>query len=157
LSYKWWDSNPTLRNPKHCYAVGWVHQPTNLKSTLQNAIFFVVFCDDRLQSNMANYKRIFLDGYSYFITVVTYERRPILIDNIDFLRESFRQTKKYYHFYINEIIIMPDHFHMIITPSNATDYPKIIKSIKYGFTKLYQCDAGISQSLSRKKDGMQPV
>lgn len=106
---------------------------------------------------MANYKRMFLDGYSYFITVVTYERRPILIDNIDVLRESFRQTKKYYHFDINEIIIMPDHFHMIITPSNATDYPKIIKSIKYGFTKLYQCDAGISQSLSREKDGMQPV
>ncbi|MDD3591472.1 MAG: transposase, partial [Sulfurovum sp.] len=76
---------------------------------------------------MANYKRMFLDGYSYFITVVTYERRPILIDNIDLLRESFRQTKKYYHFDINEIIIMPDHFHMIITPSNATDYPKIIK------------------------------
>jgi len=36
---------------------------------------------------MANYKRIFIDGYSYFITILTHQRNPILIANIDLLRE----------------------------------------------------------------------
>ena len=45
---------------------------------------------------MANYKRIFLDGYSYFITVVTHQRNPILIDNIELLRGAFKESKNYF-------------------------------------------------------------
>ena len=29
------------------------------------------------------YRRIFLDGYSYYITMVTHQRNPILIENIE--------------------------------------------------------------------------
>ena len=75
---------------------------------------------------MANYKRIFMDGYSYFITVITHERNPILIENIDLLRESFSVSKIKYRYRIDAIVIMPDHFHMIITPQNAEEYPHII-------------------------------
>ena len=42
---------------------------------------------------MANYKHIFEDGYSYFITIVTHKRNPILIENIELLREGFRVSK----------------------------------------------------------------
>jgi len=105
---------------------------------------------------MANYKRIFLDGYSYFITVVTHGRNPILIENISLLRESFRESKKYYSYYIDAIIILPDHFHMIITPVNSSDYPHIIKAIKYNFTKSYQHDT-LEQSASREKRKMRAV
>ncbi|MDY0195173.1 MAG: transposase [Sulfurovaceae bacterium] len=106
---------------------------------------------------MANYRRIFLDGYSYFITVVTHGRKPILIEHIDLLRESFRESKRYYSYSIGAISVMPDHFHMIITPHNAKDYPKIIKSIKYNFTKRYQSEDDVLQSFSRYKRKMQPI
>lgn len=106
---------------------------------------------------MANYTRMYLDGYSYFITVVTHQREPILVEEIDLLRQSFQETKRYYRFSIDAITVLPDHFHMIITPEDVKEYPRIIQSIKYNFTTRYQCIDEIFQSMSRDKDKMQPV
>ena len=55
---------------------------------------------------MANYKRIFLDGYSYYLTIVTHQRNPILIDNIELLRESFKVSKKKYIYTIDAIVVL---------------------------------------------------
>ena len=108
---------------------------------------------------MANYKRIFLDGYSYFITVVTHSRSPILLENMELLRDAFRESKLKYNYRIEAIIILPDHFHMIISPQNAKEYPKIISSIKRYFTR--HCDPkyyeSVEQSDSRIKRGLKPV
>jgi len=106
---------------------------------------------------MANYKRLFLSGYSYFITIVTHQRKPILIDNIELLREGFRESKRFFDYKIDAIVILPDHLHMIITPKNAMDYPKIIKSIKYNFSKNYTPIEYVEQSQSREKRGLKAV
>jgi len=82
---------------------------------------------------MANYKRLFLAGHSYYLTVVTYRRKPLLVEHIELLRESFRESKRYYCYEINAIVVLPDHIHMIITPEISTDYPKIVRAIKYNF------------------------
>ena len=104
---------------------------------------------------MADYKRLFLEGYSYYITIVTHRRNPILVDNIEVLRESFRESKRYYQYSIDAIVILPDHLHMIITPKNSMDYPKIIRAIKYNFSiKITQ---ELEQSTSRHKKGMNPL
>jgi len=111
------------------------------------------------QYTMSNYKRIFLDGYSYYITIVTHERNPILLHNISLLRESFRYAKTKFKFCIDEIVILPDHLHMIITVTDAKEYPKIISSIKRYFSQ--RCDARftkhILQSHSRAKQGYNSV
>jgi len=108
---------------------------------------------------MSNYKRIFLDGYSYYITIVTYERNPILLQHIDLLRESFAYAKTKFDFSLNEIVILPDHFHMIINVTEAKMYPKIISSIKRYFSQ--RCDTSYTkhllQSHSRTKQGYNPV
>jgi len=83
---------------------------------------------------MSNYKRIYLEQHSYYLTVVTHNRNPILIDNIELLRDSFRRSKKRYDYVINAIVILPDHIHMIITPKNPKEYSKIIALIKRSFT-----------------------
>ena len=83
---------------------------------------------------MSNYKRIYLENYSYYLTVVTQNRKPILIDNIELLRDSFRRSKRKYNYVINAIVILPDHIHMIITPKNPKEYSKIIAHIKRSFT-----------------------
>ncbi|UFH58073.1 REP-associated tyrosine transposase [Sulfurovum mangrovi] len=79
------------------------------------------------------YRRIYQDGFSYFITMVTYKRKPILIENINLLRDSFERSKQHYDYHIDAIVILPDHIHMIITPKNAQEYSKIIAHIKRSF------------------------
>ncbi len=79
------------------------------------------------------YRRIFADGHSYFLTLVTHERKPILIDNIEHLRYAFGYSKKNYDYRIDAIVVLPDHIHMIITPKIAKAYPKIISNIKRAF------------------------
>ena len=79
------------------------------------------------------YRRIFADGYSYYLTLVTHRRKPILIEHIDLLRYAFKLSKKKYRYKIDAIVILPDHIHMIITPSEATDYSKIVSAIKRSF------------------------
>jgi putative transposase len=104
---------------------------------------------------MADYKRLFLEGHSYFITIVTHKRNPLLIDNIEALRESFRESKRHYVYSIDAIVILPDHLHMIITPKQAYDYPKIIRAIKYNFSIKVNTDE--TQSIAREKKGLNPV
>ena len=105
------------------------------------------------------YKRLFLDGHDYFITVVTHDRNPILIDNIELLRESFKYAKTKFVFDIDAIVILPDHLHMIIKVETAEDYPKIISTIKSYFSK--HCDpefyGHLVQSQSRIKQNYKPV
>jgi len=97
---------------------------------------------------LANYRRVFEDGYGIFITVVTYNRVPILIDNINILKKSFELSKQRYNYSIDAIVILPDHFHMIIKPQNAKDYPKIVSHIKRSF--IYGLDRNLTQKLKSK-------
>jgi len=80
-----------------------------------------------------NYTRLYLDNYSYFITMVTHRRKPILVENIGLLRDAFRRSKQRYSYTIDAIVILPDHLHMIITPEIAKEYSKIITHIKRSF------------------------
>jgi len=102
-----------------------------------------------------NYRRVFAQGHSYFITMVTQNRNPLLIDNIDLLRDAFRRSKERYSYTIDAIVILPDHLHMIITPQNHTEYPKIITHIKrsfvYGLDKTIQDEAKMHLTSSKYK------
>ena len=79
------------------------------------------------------YRRIFENGYSYFLTLVTHERKPILIEHIEDLRQAFVYSKRNYEYKIDAIVVLPDHLHMIIRPKRADEYPKIISNIKRAF------------------------
>jgi len=104
-----------------------------------------------------NYKRIYLDGYSYYLTLVTHERKPLLVDNIALLREAFKRSKQKYVYSIEAIVVLPDHLHMIITPQNARDYSKIIHHIKrsfvYGLDKQIKRQAKYELSDAKYKRG----
>ena len=83
-----------------------------------------------------NYKRLFIPNSLIFITVVTKNRKQILIDNIEYLKTAFKLTIQKYSFDIIAIIINKDHFHTIIKPQDINAYPKIIGNIKRTFTKI---------------------
>ena len=79
------------------------------------------------------YRRIYLDSYSYYLTLVTQGRKPLLVENIEVLRTAFKLSKKKYAYEIEGIVVLPDHLHMIIRPKVATEYSKIIRHIKRSF------------------------
>ncbi len=57
------------------------------------------------------YRRAKSPGSSYFFTLVTHNRCPILCEpeNIDLLRDSFKRVLEQHPFIIEAIAILPDH------------------------------------------------
>ncbi|MEE9423958.1 MAG: hypothetical protein V3V18_03145 [Methylococcales bacterium] len=60
---------------------------------------------------MTRYRRATIAGGTYFFTVNCAERygNHLLTDNVDLLRQSFRKVKTNHPFYINAIVILPEH------------------------------------------------
>ena len=81
-----------------------------------------------------NYRRLFIPNAIIFITFVTFERKEILLSNIDLLRKAFIQTKQKYKFDIIAICVLKNHVHMLIKPDNINEYPFIIRNIKREFS-----------------------
>ncbi len=96
-----------------------------------------------------NYRRVYADGYSYFLTVVTCRRAPLLVDNIELLRQAFALSKSRYDYKIDAITVLPDHFHMIMTPEFTDEYPKIISHIKRSFTYALTVGRSVPTSTSK--------
>ena len=90
------------------------------------------------------YRRAFVEGGSYFFTVVTAQRRPILATEqaIEDLRSAFRNVRARRPFEIDAIVVLPDHLHCIWTlPPDDSDFATRWRLVKTWFTK--NCDAGI--------------
>jgi len=87
------------------------------------------------------YRRIFADGYSYYLTLVTQGRKPLLVKNIELLRDAFRRSKQKYDYTIDAIVVLPEHLHMIVTPKISKDYSNIVRHIKRSF--VYGLDESV--------------
>jgi len=84
-----------------------------------------------------NYRRVFIQNSYVHIIILSYERNPIFIKNIKLLRQAFKNAKNYFSFDITAISVLPDHIHFILKPADINEYPRIITSIKYYFSKNY--------------------
>lgn len=84
---------------------------------------------------MSEYKRLKLPHHPVFITIVTFNRNPILINNVQLLRESFKKAKQKHNFEIFASVILPDHMHLILNLDDSSDYSSIISLIKTNFSK----------------------
>ncbi|MEK6759262.1 MAG: transposase [Deltaproteobacteria bacterium] len=75
---------------------------------------------------------------TYFFTVVTYKRQPILChdDSIKALREAISEARARRPFEIKAWVLLPDHLHCIWElPEGDSDYSVRWGLIKKGFTK----------------------
>jgi len=86
---------------------------------------------------MSNIRRYYEEGYTYFITVVTHKRKPIIIENIDLIRGAFKTASQLYKFEITAWVFLPDHLHAIIHPDGNT-LSEIIRRFKQKFSGLYR-------------------
>jgi putative transposase len=84
---------------------------------------------------MVGYRRNFVLGGSFFFTINLADRRlRLLTENIDVLRNAFRETRAAHPFTIAAIVVPPDHLHAIwILPDNDSDYATRWRLIKSGF------------------------
>jgi putative transposase len=107
---------------------------------------------------MPEYRRSFLQGGSFFFTVVTYHRLPILTNLAarDLLHEALSHVQQKLSFEIVAICLLPDHIHCIWTlPEGDSDYSLRWKEVKRLFTQGYlaQIGPGEPRNASRQNHG----
>ena len=89
---------------------------------------------------MTNYRRNYVPGGTFFFTVVTHQRRPILTSALarSSLRAAFRAVRARRPFEIDAIVLLPDHLHCIWTlPGGDTDYSTRWRQTKSLFSKRW--------------------
>ena len=86
---------------------------------------------------MSILRRYHREGNIYFITSVTYERKPVLVDNIDLLWTGFGAVNDKSAFNMMAWVILPDHFHIVIDPKQH-DISNILQRIKMSFAALWR-------------------
>jgi putative transposase len=100
---------------------------------------------------MADYRRYFVAGGTFFFTIVTYQRRPIFFDdkNVDLLRTVVADVRRELPFEINAAVVLPDHLHFIWSlPPGDANFSKRIGRMKASFTKLLRGSNALPATLS---------
>lgn len=105
---------------------------------------------------MTNYRRARFCGGYYFFTVVTYNRRRFLVDDLAraCLRAAWRQVRETRPFEVVALCLLPEHLHCVWRlPEKDDDYSLRWMLIKKGFTRRYLKGGGreAGQSVSREK------
>jgi putative transposase len=73
---------------------------------------------------------------TFFVTSITNGRRSILQSRkmaglfMDVLQENRKKSR----FLLHEFVVMPDHFHLLITPATDVSMEKAVQFIKGGFS-----------------------
>lgn len=86
---------------------------------------------------MSNYRRNFEPGGTYFFTVVSYARRPILTSNHGrkFLRQAIQDVCERHPFTLIATVLLPDHWHLLMElPRGEDRYSLRLQQIKAKFS-----------------------
>lgn len=96
-----------------------------------------------------NIRRYYVPNAIYFLTVVTYKRKPIFVDetNLDLFMQTLRTVKDIHPFSMLAYAFLPDHFHFLIKPDVSTNVTKILHSARRNFTVNLKKEKGIVQQL----------
>jgi putative transposase len=106
-----------------------------------------------------HYRRVYIEGGSYFFTVITERRRKIFSDddNVKRLRAAFKTVMQKRPFMIDAAVVLPDHLHFIWTlPEHDSDYSTRWRLIKTAFTKQLP-DKFTVQNANRKNKKQQEI
>ena len=103
---------------------------------------------------MPNYRRLYIPGGTYFLTIVTYCRRPLFKspDNIDLLRTCIAKVQKQQPFKITAAVILPDHLHFIWQlPADDSNYSQRVSRLKVLFTRAYKASHPSNLEISESR------
>jgi len=94
---------------------------------------------------MPDYRRLYADGGTYFLTACLNDRRSkLLIREIGLLRASWRDVAAARPFETIAAVVLPDHMHFLWRlPDEDHDFPTRMAQLKAGFTRrLPECGKG---------------
>ncbi|MEM9265187.1 MAG: transposase [Cyanobacteria bacterium P01_F01_bin.13] len=105
---------------------------------------------------MPNYRRLYIPGSTVFLTWVTHQRAPILVQphSLNILRKAVSKAKKEAPFEIIAAAILPDHVHFVWQlPEQDSNYSKRVSRIKVLFTRGLRSKKtrSVNVSQSRRK------
>jgi REP element-mobilizing transposase RayT len=82
-------------------------------------------------------RRIYLEGYPYFVTTVTYKRERYFENNIlaELFVSDLRYAESLKQFVLHGYSVLPDHAHLLFTPSAGANYSEIMRSLKTNFAR----------------------
>src|SRR5688500_2757903 len=107
-------------------------------------------------SRMSTYRRNRVSGGTYFFTVVTQERRPLLCSGpvSAALREAIRETRMVWPFEIRAPVLLQDHSHCLwqLTEGDS-DYPGRWNLMKCKTTRKLDMRHGSGASRESRRDG----
>ena len=100
------------------------------------------------------YRRVMVANATYFFTLNLQNRKSnLLINHIEHLRFAFKKVQNNHPFYLDAVVIMPDHCHMIMTlPEGDKNYPLRLSLIKSSFSIQIERDENISDSRKKKRE-----
>jgi putative transposase len=107
---------------------------------------------------MAEYRRYFVPGGTYFFTVVTQGRSPILCTGLarDLLRRALACTRARWPFQVDAVVLLPDHWHTIWTlPQGDSDFPRRWAFLKKQFTREWLAAGGVEEAISERRQARQ--
>ena len=97
---------------------------------------------------MPEYRRVYLKGGIYFITIVTNNRKPLFWSSTarQILHLAWLDVAKRFPFSTLAVCLLPEHIHTIIQcPETDADYPMRIREIKRLFTAGYKQRFGLPE------------
>jgi putative transposase len=100
------------------------------------------------------YRRANISGATYFLTVVLQDRKSTLLtEYIHTLRASFNYVKSRHPFKLDALVVLPDHFHVLMTlPEGDSNFSKRISLIKSSFTRKVPKMESLSSSRIRNRE-----
>lgn len=93
---------------------------------------------------MSKLRRYHTLGNWYFISNVTYLRRPLLIEHADILHSAFDTARARVAHDVHAWVILPDHFHIVID-SKENNISRIMQRIKMGFAANWRRREGVDR------------
>jgi putative transposase len=107
---------------------------------------------------MSDYRRAYSPGGTFFFTVVTHDRQPILCgtDARNHLRSVMRECQQTWPFEVQALVLLPEHLHTIWTlPEEDSDFSRRWGWIKKTFTQRWLASghaaADVSESKARRR------
>jgi len=111
---------------------------------------------------MSSYRRNYVPGGTFFFTLVTYDRRPILTTDLgrQCLREAMSIVRGDLPFDLIAICLLPDHLRAVwVMPEGDADYSVRWKRIKHEFSTRWLAGGGSEAMVtaSQKKEGRRGI
>src|SRR5581483_5457245 len=85
----------------------------------------------------ARLKRLYGNGDLHFITASCYQRQPLLgsARRRDLFLKVFERVRQRYAFVVVGYVVMPEHFHLLISEPERSDPSVVVQALKLGVVR----------------------